>query len=67
MDDVAGRYSAEYRVGRFDQPECERAERVYQYIYNAVQSGTSFKEMAYEIVTATGNQLHFAERGGGLF
>jgi hypothetical protein len=27
----------------------------YQYIYNAVQSGKSFKEMAYEIVSATGN------------
>jgi hypothetical protein len=27
----------------------------YQYIYNAMQAGESFKEMAYEIVTATGN------------
>jgi hypothetical protein len=27
----------------------------YQYIFNAVQFGGSFKEMAYEIVTATGN------------
>jgi hypothetical protein len=27
----------------------------YRYIYNAMQGGESFKEMAYEIVTATGN------------
>ena len=36
----------------------------YQYIYNAVAGGKSFKEMAYEIVTATGRQLRHPERGG---
>jgi hypothetical protein len=36
----------------------------YQYIYNAVQGGTSFKEMAYEIVTATGNSYDSPSAAG---
>lgn len=36
----------------------------YQYIYNAVQSGESFQEMAFEIVTATGNNYDSPNAAG---
>ena len=36
----------------------------YQYIYNAVASNRSFKEMAYEIVTATGNNYDSPSAAG---
>ncbi len=36
----------------------------YQYIYNAVNAGVSFKEMAYELVTATGNNYDAPSAAG---
>jgi len=36
----------------------------YQYIFNAVASNESFKEMAYEIVTATGNNYDSPSAAG---
>ena len=36
----------------------------YQYIYNAVAGNKSFKEMAYEIVTATGNNYDSPNAAG---
>jgi len=36
----------------------------YQYIYNAMQSGMSFKELAYEVVSATGNNFDSPSAAG---